>query len=626
MGREDWLVAAGGLALIVLAGGTGCATPELRVTFDIPELYRADVESVVIHVLEPSEESPFDCDDLAFGEVAEETLRARELPATILENGKPAALPEITREGTKLIWAEGLDRDGLLVVADCEEVGEILDTQTVPLEGEVAPVVFVESEIPDSLKLGLHWVNISLLDAHNRPLTGLTVRVTVVGPQGEIRTISFENDKSAYDYKPAPLSHSGPAMLRIRARWQRNPSRMIPAAMGERVRWPAVSTEGFPVHGRGMAFGLVQRGSEVGPRLVVTAEDDARPGDTTVSQFRFDATGERFAFVPAAESIVDGIAGAMAVVVDIGTERLFVANENNLHLIPAAPGPPVSYPLTAPAGAGELLALVPIKTCDPAQAEHELIAKFRADVGPEAIGRVYASDGSTSPDSPFQPEAGAAFGSNTEILASGCLTAPGQGDLPALAFDRVPAGEGVGDALQLATVQVAGQTGLVEGELRLQARTLGFIPSLAGSSHQLFGLVLEPHRTILGRYEIISSTEQEVDLQLAAEDSLGAPPDTIATGDVDNDGLMDIVLLTRLGGGAPQQNAPYAIVIILGVEYENQRVVGTLTTMGLTSPRMRVADFDGDGFADIAIADFAPSPGLGTVFLRVLGMGAISGT
>src|SRR5687768_1052678 len=96
-------------AIVVLAS-LGCGEPAVAVRFEIPGGYRRDVGTVRLGVLEPQAAEPFDCDDVALGVVADETLRLSEVLQVALEPGADAApITGMRREGTKLFVAEAFD-------------------------------------------------------------------------------------------------------------------------------------------------------------------------------------------------------------------------------------------------------------------------------------------------------------------------------------------------------------------------------------------------------------------------------------------------------------------------------------------------------------------------------------
>ncbi|MFC1610032.1 hypothetical protein ACFL6C_03685 [Myxococcota bacterium] len=218
--------------ICVLLSVAACNDPQVRVIFDIPAAYEADVDSLVLHILQPSETSPFSCDDLVFGAIDDETIRAHLLPDTEVPRRKKVPLPDIDRDGLKLFWGEGLDQDGKLVVADCEPLGEVDEDLLVELEGEPATVVSLGTDEFLRYAAGLERflplrLQVRVVDTHESGLVETEVRWMAQGPNGQSYTsdpmftdsvgrVEINLEDNVYHFPP------GPYRIEISVPWHRD--------------------------------------------------------------------------------------------------------------------------------------------------------------------------------------------------------------------------------------------------------------------------------------------------------------------------------------------------------------------------------------------------------------------
>src|SRR5688572_28008839 len=142
-----------------------CTDYSVHVRFDIPEDYRADVEAVTLGVVVPPPAAPFTCDQLAFGEVAPETvaLATQQEITTAIDDGG-ASLSPIPRTGTKLFYARGIDAQDLPLVAGCTQVDDVDGSVDVPIEGAPTTVLTVMGQDPGE-PLPFTFDNVRVVDA-----------------------------------------------------------------------------------------------------------------------------------------------------------------------------------------------------------------------------------------------------------------------------------------------------------------------------------------------------------------------------------------------------------------------------------------------------------------------------
>lgn len=63
-------------ALLLFTSVSACDDPSLAIQFSVPESYQEHVRSVLVSVVVPPLGSPFDCEDIAFGYVQSDVVRA----------------------------------------------------------------------------------------------------------------------------------------------------------------------------------------------------------------------------------------------------------------------------------------------------------------------------------------------------------------------------------------------------------------------------------------------------------------------------------------------------------------------------------------------------------------------
>lgn len=215
----------GGCSVVLLAlavsAWCACEEPRLDVRLSIPDEYSAGVTQTSLIVLRPSAESPFDCDDLAMGEVAQEVLRASQVQEIRAEGGSTAALAGIDRLGLKLLYARGFNEDQQVVVAACDEVREIVGATAVELVAE--PMKTLTTESGSSAGNGAKLL-VTVRDVLGKGLGEVVVAWRSTGADGlEVEgSVQSDLEGKAAVSPPSP-EFAGPMVLELVSRWQVSP-------------------------------------------------------------------------------------------------------------------------------------------------------------------------------------------------------------------------------------------------------------------------------------------------------------------------------------------------------------------------------------------------------------------
>jgi len=206
----------------------GCTEPGLQVRFTIPAAYQAATTAIRLQIVEPSEQAPFGCDEVAFGAVTEETVRLRTAIEVTVEGGD-ADLSGVRREGDKLFVAEALDAQGLPVAAACGAHGTIENDVIIDLVGEPATLgVLADEPRNDPVETpplsGPTNITLELRDALDAPLADAPVRWMTLGPGAETLDAvpgTWSDANGAVTITVTPTSLAGPALVEPRPRWAR---------------------------------------------------------------------------------------------------------------------------------------------------------------------------------------------------------------------------------------------------------------------------------------------------------------------------------------------------------------------------------------------------------------------
>jgi hypothetical protein len=573
-------------AALALAGLlAACGDPTVQVSFEVPAAYREQVQSVELHIVEPSEgDDSFTCDDIAFQTVPADTVELETVKTFVERDGESVALSDIPREGTKLFFIEGLDADGLPVVAACESVGVIDDDVTVTLIGE--PTAFVKLPIHDP---GAPFpvdedLRVGVVDIDGTALGGLRVEWTTTGPGGELihgeGQTRTTGEIGIIVITPAFPARPGPSALDVRARWMRtSPGPLLSFNMPEIAlaeMLPGASTAG-DTPARLYAVGRIGPNGEPGFAAL-------GPSDTPLLGRELYIAYHDPALQPPFRIVTPGtIAGASAIglIERDGVDHPVVLTATQwIEIEPT--GLLSAQPLPSPQSAAENI--IPIGSCDGSTGGNERILVQHGDMTPAVLA--YDSDGQVVP-TVFTADA-----APTRPMAGGCV-------------------EGVEAGVDRTVVFATGtlsQTFITEmdsgraGQVPALRTAIGFAPPDETANARLLATELSLDGTTISRYRFNALGSGGADAERVDHDPTVSLPQTIAGGNLDADTHVDVVAAVPFGintEGRPQVR----LLVSLGTKINggDQRLVGL--SPGFDAERVAVwlYDFDENGVDDILI-------------------------
>lgn len=580
-----WLVLASALAGLLAA----CTEPSIRVQLRLPDGVRVgaggDIRSATLRVLESSSIEPLSCDDIAFGTVSEDTIRARMLQEVTVRAGTDLDLVGIPRLGQKLFWVEALDAQQSPVVAGCESIGDIEGDAEITIVGQPTAVLTLDAPttlgapLPDS-------VPAFVTDSRGVPLSDIDVIWTVVGP-GDIRIEgTVRTDNGVATITPEIPVFTGPTLLDVRARWQRTatppiagfqPAQVmfddvLPGASDARglVRTNALYTVGSIGPAGEMGFAALGPPAEdTGERMAVIAYRDAR------------ATENPFATVlsaPIAGATTIGRIrrqGRDAVIVAAGLSWFELTLQGELSFVRTV---------------GQVTRrLVSIGDCE--RDSTKLLAVTGAGANEPDIIAVY--DVSAQGVLQERPDDLFALSSPTsQILGTGCVSQIGGSEVRTVVYNT-----GIPERSLLADTEPR----TIAGQLSSYTGSVGFTPGFASEPATVVATSIDTTGVTMSRYQLSVGEGDAVEPVLIGDDPSLTFLRNLRGGDMDGDGRADVIGLLDFGvddTGASQVR----LQIALGTEYRGQRLIGVSQALPADDPQLYIADFDGDGADDVLVA------------------------
>jgi len=219
------------LAALVTLAVAGCSDPTIDVRVEIPDRYRADVDTIEVTDYELDK---VECDAIAYGDVPAEQLTGARRTEVQVTPGGGAPLAGVSRLDHKLLVARGRNAAGDLVVAGCTAVDVVEGAQTVTIATEPAALVTIDPRDPTtSFKDAA--ISIRVLDPDGAALPDRWLVARVFGPQGlpggstgnpacprhGVDDCAQTDASGDLTLMPSVPTQPGPVLVQIHAEWAR---------------------------------------------------------------------------------------------------------------------------------------------------------------------------------------------------------------------------------------------------------------------------------------------------------------------------------------------------------------------------------------------------------------------
>jgi hypothetical protein len=560
-------------AVSMMLALAACGDPSISVVFDVDEeqIQRLAGGSSTLRIYHPLPAAPFDCDQLAFGEVDPEVLRLSLISEISLAATSEGPL-EVDRVASKLFWAEGLDRNQRRLVTGCAEQGEITGDTEVVIVAEPTKLISVVTQPSLSLEMGLPLespIEFQVTDLDRRPLDGVEVRWEIdgAGGSGSNGSTATATSGRALILPDLPV-RPGPFVLDVAIRWAEQDPEPVTGFVHPRARVGTLPARVYDYRG-----GLVGPNAEPG---FVALIDGTALGTYQVAHVYQNAAGEmekRFS-----EDIATSLPQLGLIDPENGGERaraIVVGIDDWTEV-------GVDGALTPRVYSSQGLAPVAIEmsgSCEPGSPPQIFISYEL-----EAIGI-------------FNAEAeGELFTAFVDLIASGCVTDEVAGLRRILILEDFERDLFVG---ALVGNEFIGQYWLAV------PNGIGFAPSIGSSTDSLLlGTQLSVNDVVISRY-VVRSGQMNLMLVERGLDSPNGLPLFTDGGDIDGDELLDVASLLdqRVTIDDPPR---FAIFSALGRMREGKRITGDFpiaSSATLRDPEMILVDFDRDGSDDVVIAE-----------------------
>jgi len=551
----------------------------VEVEVQVPDAYREDVASLVLHVLEPPESEPFGCDQVALGDVLPGAVELSETwLASLDEPG--GEYVRINRRGSKRLWVEGVDITGLPLVEGCAELGYVGSDRVVTVELEPTVILDLFGEGAQ--------LHAALRDFRGAPQSDATIVWRRVEPGGLITEgAAITDDRGRTPIAVERPTRSGPSLLEFMVRWSRTGKTVfqgfaIPPVLGP-VPFPNVSSS---------AAGRI--GPDGGNAGVGVYDDcGGVAGDWGTALVSVSAAGE-LEVDPLVPCTRGGVPPAVAAIpVSVDRDRIVtlapaiwrslevsrVGGDAVATIVSGSTSPPMLLPPKQ---------LFDVGPCDGTSDQVLAVAAGGIVLG---VYRIPTEDGATAvrvQSGPFAPIQGLVGG-------SGCVSDGAGGERRVVLHTF----EG---AHRMTVADVVGP-----GSCRFTDWTSPPLatPTVATTS------AVERHLV----YAVVKAGVGDLELHAARLDltgggcrplatiieSLPSLPVAVQSGDMDGDGLLDLVaVIGSVGIGPSGLVFNERVWASLGVEHNGTRLTGTSVMLqDLLVTQLRIYDADGDGLDDV---------------------------
>jgi hypothetical protein len=600
-----------GLALFGLFAAA-CGETELRLQLEIRAPYNEEVSSVTLQIIEPAPAAPFSCEDLAFGNVEDDVIafaRVGEISTGALQTD----LSDISREGQKIFWIDGLGDGEERIVTGCVEVGEITDTETIRIFAEPIARVTVPADTSLSALLGQPLpkpIALRVRDVLGRPIAGVAANYSVEGVAGTGSSGQTTTDESGTSsITPALPDRPGPFVLDVRVRWAESSPLFLSgviAPMAESLTLPSRALD----YRAGSIGGNRERG------FVALLADT--PGSVTVmAVFQNALTGIR---EMNESNPITGAGVPRLGLIDYsgrGRDRMIVVGDAGWFEVGADGSLAQRNVYQSPPMTTQPLRILTDGACIGARPEDEpkVIIEFR-----EQIIGVYSTEGELIDafalgDDPLNP---------IHLIASGCVTNE-RNTLERVLVAGFANSIGVFPLVEY--VEAKRPNSMLPRFLNTTwfalPQALAFAPPLGDGRRQMFGTQLAVNDIVVARASIShplrdqarNTGEETFDIIVEGSDKIPNVPLATTAGDIDGDKLVDAVSLFQ------RNETNLAVWAVLGREHSARRISADvdLGTAGLRSPQLMLVDIDRDGFDDILLGEVAENGAASRVEIYSMG-------
>lgn len=576
---------------VVLIGlslaGVACGAPELTIDFRLPEPYRDVVGRVELQIFTPSAAAPFTCEDLAFQRVDPAVValsRVKDLSSSGLE----APFSELDRRARKIFVADGEREDGRRLVTGCAELGEVRGAESLEIRGE--PVPMIDPGPPALLSgtlgtLPTPRIILQVSDALGAPLPGVPAEYVVDGAGGPGAFGSQNADDSGrISITPNLPDRPGPFVLDVRVRWAKSGPIWLPGFL---LR-PA---EVVALPGRTLDF----RSGRVGPMAepgFVALSSDGRGSSRALLVFEDGRSSTRkiLSTPPVAGSPLLGLIEDSAG----GRDRAILVSRDAWSEVTPEAELLARPTYSRPAQSGAPRRVLARGGCRP---EEKNTRGAFVELEGGMVGE-YSDEGalvdafSLSDDPTF----------SVELLASGCISNQ-DGSL-----ERTLA-VGVGSGIGVYLAIFGGPDDFLLAPWFALPSAIAFAPRAEGRPGWVFGTQLDVNDIVVSR-ATIERRADDAAVRIQGLDPVPAVPISIAAGDIDGDGQVDVLSLVRQSDEAGLDHL--ILSGTLGREHARRRVtgdvdLGPLAPTRIRAPTLLVVDLDRDGVDDVLIAETSPS-------------------